>query len=122
MYVLHYNSYLRWQLFVYKSKGKRCWLVSFLSYIESTDEISLFKVGQSFLIYRDSDISKESLLLDESRILKFLMLTVCGSKRRINHAIQVFSIRLGCTFHYDIELLCYTCQKYPSAIVLTIYR
>ena len=26
---------------------------------------------------------------------------VCGSKRRINHAIQVFSIRLGCTFHYE---------------------
>ena len=24
----------------------------------------------------------------------------CGSKRRINHAIQVCSIRLGYTFHY----------------------
>ena len=30
---------------------------------------------KSFLIYRDSDNSKKSLLLDEARILKFLIFT-----------------------------------------------
>ena len=96
---------------------------------EGSTRYYYLKVWQSFLIYRDSYFSKKSLLLDESRNLKFLMLTETPQDNACSRMINFSLICKGSPcFMRSTKMACNTnpehsfCATYIGASFQNTFR